>query len=551
MLQKLHIQNFLIIEQMSIDFSAGLNIITGETGAGKSILMDALNLILGARADRGVLADKNNKCIIEGEFKPSNSEYLQILFEEMDLDFQEEIIIRREISAQGKSRAFVNDTPILLPQLKQIAILLVDLHQQFDTLELEDNTYQLMMLDAMAENRQDYKQYLKDYNNYLSISKELDELQKKQKLDQETAAYNKYLYEELEELNFKENELEQIEEEIKLATNIESIKTSLANCYQAIAENENPLEQQIKSLCQQLQSISKFHSNIESVNNRLQSLQIELSDIAEEINQLNNHMQYDAEKIEKLNARMEAGFGLQKKHQVRSTSELLNIMHALKIKLEGIEDADNLIESKRQQQVIVHDLCIEQAKSMSKKRKNVAGSFIKKANELLKQVGMPNASFNIEIKPTELCSEGIDSISFQFDANKTGKFEPVYKVASGGELSRLMLCLKYLIAKKLDLPTLIFDEIDSGISGEAAKQVGIILKQLAEGHQLIAITHQPQIAAKGDSHYFVYKHKEKNVIKTNIKQLSKEERIFSIAQMLHGDQPSDAALNIAKEMMQK
>lgn len=551
MLQKLHIQNFLIIEQMSIDFSAGLNIITGETGAGKSILMDALNLILGARADRGVLADKNKKCVIEGEFNPSNSEYLQMLFEEMDLDFQEEIIIRREISAQGKSRAFVNDTPILLPQLKQIAILLVDLHQQFDTLELEDNTYQLMMLDAMSENRQDYKQYLKDYTNYLSISKELDELQKKQKLDQETAAYNKYLYKELEELNFKENELEQIEEEIKLATNIESIKTSLANCYQAIAENENPLEQQIKSLCHQLQSVSKYHSEIELVNSRLQSLQIELSDIAEEINQLNNHMQYDAEKIEKLNARMEAGFGLQKKHQVRSTSELLDITHALKIKLEGIEDADHLIESKRQQQVIVYDLCIEQAKSMSKKRRNVAESFIKKVNELLKQVGMPNATFSIDIKPTELCAEGIDSITFQFDANNTGKFEPVYKVASGGELSRLMLCLKYLIAKKLDLPTLIFDEIDSGISGEAAKQVGIILKQLAEGHQLITITHQPQIAAKGDSHYFVYKQKEKNVIKTNIKQLSQEERIFSIAQMLHGDQPSTAALNIAKEMMQK
>lgn len=548
MLQQLSIQNYAIITEIEIDFSDKLNIITGETGAGKSILMGALSLVLGERADTSVLLNKEKKCFIEGTFSTQHSA-IKIYLKENDLDNNDEIVIRREISPIGKSRAFINDTPVNLNKLKELSSLLVDLHQQFDTLELGDNDFQREVIDALANHTNDLAQYQTLYKNYLSERKQLEEWKQQQASANKELDYHKFLFDELDEAGFKENELEEIEADLKVMGNSENIKATLSKVYFELQEREQPIVQQIKSLNNQLQTLSNFHDDITSLIERLYSAQVELQDIADEVDRLNASVNYDADKINLLNERLALGYRLLKKHNVLTTDELLSVKIELQQKLDIVLNLDENISKKEKEVNGLYQQAKKIAEKISLNRQNQIKPFQEKVNKLLAQVGMPNAKIKVDIKDTELNLFGQNTIEFLFDANKSNRFEPLRKVASGGELSRLMLSIKSLVAKSIQLPTLIFDEIDTGISGEAARQVGIIMKDLSSDHQVIAITHQPQIAAKASSHYFVYKEIKGDKIVTSIKLLNQDERITAIATMLSGERPTAAAFENAREMI--
>jgi DNA repair protein RecN (Recombination protein N) len=553
MLQQLQIHNYAIIDSLEINFSGNLNIITGETGAGKSILMGALGLILGDRADTSVLLDKEKKCFIEGIFKTDYSSVKDFLLKN-DLDASQEMLIRREIAANGKSRAFINDTPVTINQLKQLSQLLVDLHQQFDSLELNNNDFQRDVIDALAKNSKDLEAYQLVFKNYKTELLQLEQLKSEQIAANRELDYNRFLFDELEEANFSENEIENIEAEIRLMSNAENIKSTLSQVYYTMEEGEQPLLQEIKVIHQKLQSLQKLYPEIELLNQRLSSAHIELKDIASEIDSINARVNYDEEKISRLNDRMAVGYALLKKHNVNTTAQLIEIKNNLEAELEKVTNLSEAIAMKEKMAQQYFDDAVARAKSISAKRQKEIPSFEEKVNRLLVQMGMPNAKIKIEISHEEnLNAFGADKIGFLFNANLSSthrQFEPVRKVASGGELSRLMLSIKSLVANRIQLPTLIFDEIDSGISGEAARQVGIIIKQLSTSHQVIAITHQPQIAAKANTHFFVYKEIKEDKIATAIKILDEDERITAIATMLSGKKPTAAAFENAKETME-
>ena len=556
MLKQLHIQNYAIIDAVKINFSTNLNIITGETGAGKSILMGALSLILGERADTSVLLDKEKKCYIEGFFKTAYKPVKEFLLAN-DLDFDEEVVIRREISPNGKSRAFINDTPVNLTQLKELSSLLVDLHQQFDTLALGESDFQREVIDALAGNTKDLALYQAIYKRYALALQELSQLKEMQALSNKELDYNKFLFDELEEANFSENEIENTEVEIKLISNSENIKSILSETYFQLEESEQPLVQQLKSINNKLQALRDFHIAIESITSRLSSVQVELQDIADEIDRINNGVNYDANKIELLNQRMAEGYRLLKKHNIIDTASLIEIRQQLAVELEKTTNLSEGILQKQKESDALFEEAFAVAEKLSLHRQKQIKPFEEKVNRLLSQVGMPNAKIKVDVSSGKnLNAYGINSIEFLFNANmpsaqenSNSRFEPLRKVASGGELSRLMLSIKSLVAKSVQLPTLIFDEIDSGISGEAAKQVGIIMKGLSSGHQLISITHQPQIASKADTHFFVYKEIKNDKILTAIKELNNDERITTIAVMLSGEKPTAAAFENAREMI--
>jgi DNA repair protein RecN (Recombination protein N) len=549
MLQRLHIQNYAIIDDLQIDFSDSLNIITGETGAGKSILMGALNLVLGQRADSSVLQQADKKCIVEGWFLLKKSGPIKDFFMANDLDQEEEILVRREISANGKSRSFINDTPVNLSQLKALSGLLVDLHQQFDTQELSRENFQREVLDALAGNT-DLLTRLKDqFEKYSKTKRELEGLQLAQSNANKELDYNRFLFDELEEISLKENELEQLDAEIKLLSNAESVKQQLSNIYVELKDSEQPLVQQLKSLQNKIKSLQEYHPDMEGLSKRLLSATIEIQDVADELERIDDGVGFDPQRIEMINERLSVGYKLFKKHGVNSTAGLLEIHAGLQEKLDAVLNISASIEKLEGQVKRVHDECIKIAENISGNRAAQVKPFTNTVNKLLAQVGMPNATLKVALSPGSLSAFGMDEVAFLFDANKSDRFEPIGKVASGGELSRLMLSIKSLVARKLELPTLIFDEIDTGISGEAAKQVGMIMKDLSAAHQLIAITHQPQIAARATAHYFVYKHIKENKIVTSIRLLNNDERITTIAQMLSGEKPTAAALENAREMV--
>ena len=550
MLQSLHIQNYAIIDKIEIDFSNNLNIITGETGAGKSILIGALSLILGERADSSVLVDNKKKCFIEGIFSVDNKSQVQIFLQENDLDISSNLLLRREISNNGKSRAFINDTPVNLQQLKSLASLLVDLHQQFDTLELSDSYFQREVLDALAENEKHLLKYSSIYKKWIETKKQLEALQQQQNNFQKEFDYHQFLFNELDELGLKENELENLEIELKILNNSEGIKSSLNKVYFELKGAEQPVVTTLKQAIQQLQQYCEVHKSMAVLIERLTSAQIELIDIAAEIDSINDSVVYDEERIQIINDKLTIGYKLLKKHNVNHTNELIVIQEKLAQKLKAVLDIEEQIKLKHIETETLLKEVDQLAEIISQNRNKQATPFSEKVNALLKNVGMPNALIKVDLNQSVLNDFGKDQIDFLFDANKSNKFEPIRKVASGGELSRLMLCIKSLVAQKINLPTLIFDEIDSGISGEAAKQVSVIMQDLSQNRQIICITHQPQIAAKANTHLFVYKEMVDEKIKTNIKKLSVNERTEAIAKMLSGENPSTAAITSAKEMMQ-
>ena len=549
MLQRLLIQNYAIISALEIDFSSKLSIITGETGAGKSILMGALGLALGNRADLSQLGDRSKKLIVEATFASEGKPNLKELLLESEIDVDAELILRREIAANGKSRCFVNDTPVSLALLQSVASLLVDLHQQFDTLQLGNKDFQRTLLDARAGSLNLMQEYTAVYLNYTEVLKRMDLLKGQIAKAEQEREYKRFLLNELDELNWLEGEGKQLEEELNVLSHAEQIRDGLSKISYTLDEGEQPMLSQLKNMQSMLQSLSAFHTDLHSMSTRMGSAYLELKDLSGELQSIMNKILVDEKRMDQINERLSNAQRLVKKHGLLSAHELVSLRNGFHKEVKTLEHVQDDLDASEKEKNILFDQAYKVANLIHEKRVKQVPILEKSAKELLARVGMPNASLKIEVKKGELSAVGLDQINFLFDANKSGNYEPLHKVASGGELSRLMLILKSLVADSLEMPTLIFDEIDTGISGEAARQVGLLMEELADSHQLISITHQPQIAAKADYHLYVFKEEVNGIITTSIKQLLPDESVMAVARMLAGENPSEAAIASAKEMM--
>jgi len=549
MLTKLEIQNYILIDHLSIDLSNQLSVITGETGAGKSIIMGALGLILGDRADSSVCREASKKCFIEGIFKLADPKNHQSFFQENEIEFNEELIIRREINAQGKSRAFINDTPVTLTILKDLTSKLVDLHQQFDTMALGDTDFQRTVIDALASTQKELADYQSSYTNWKENEKKLQSLITQKEDFEKTESYKQHLHEELAALQLQENELENLDQELKFLENAVGIKSQLAASIQILDHSDNPIVQQLKQMGHNLESIVKWQPDFASLVARLKAAQIEIADIASDLSTWQDKIDFDDKKIASIQERLSLGYNLLKKHKVQTTSELLSIAAQLEKDLTEVLNLNDQITTLSTLVKKLEKEVIAAAAGLTSKREKQITPLTNNVNKLLHQVGMPNAKIKVTIDEVPYHLFGKDKVDILFDANNTQKFEPIKKVASGGELSRLMLCIKSLVAKSVDLPTMIFDEIDTGISGEPAKQVGLLLQNLGQARQVLCITHQPQIAAKGNAHLYVYKEQKGSTTHTYLKTLDAKERVQHIATMIGGDPPSKSALDNAKELL--
>ena len=551
MLQRLAIQNYALIENLEIDFSNGLTIITGETGAGKTILLGALSLILGERADTQALLNKQKKCIIEGEFDIKQYR-LKDFFEQQQLDYEHHTVIRREISPEGKSRAFVNDTPVNLNQLKELSSRLVDIHSQHETLTLNDSEFQLSVVDAYAQHSDLLEKYQQKYKSFLQLKSSLDELLAKEKQSKTDLDYYQFQFNELEEAKLEKGEQEKLEQELQTLNNAEEIKSNLSKGFDMLDGGEVNILSKLAEINNLLNAFGKFNPKLEELADRIKSSHIELKDIASEIENMEQEIIYSPERIEEINERINIIYHLEQKHKVSNIDELLLLQNDLSEKLRSINSLEEEIIKITKQVTDIKNELLVLAKKISKNRKEVASPIEAQLKKLLKEVGMPNATLKIEIQ--ELQNEefnvtGIDKLKFLFSANKGVDYKELNKVASGGELSRLMLCIKSLITKLIALPTIIFDEIDTGVSGEVAFKVGSVMETIAKQHQVISITHLPQIASKGDFHYFVYKEIVNNLTVTRLKKLNQKERITEIAKMIGGDRPTAIAVENAKELL--
>lgn len=550
MLQKLVIRNYAIIDNLTIEPGQGLNTITGETGAGKSIMLGALSLILGERADTSVLINKEEKSVIEGYFDVQGNKAFEAALQIAELDYEPQCIIRREIAASGKSRAFVNDTPVTLQTLNALTSLLVDLQQQFGHLALEEDGFQVNTLDALADTLADVAAYTQVYAAWKQAQRQLNEKKAVLARQKQEADYKQYLLDELVQAALKPDEIEHAEQQLKQMAHAERILSVLQGAQQALTEGEQPMVNELRRLTQQLQGIADVYPDIKPVQERLSSVWAELKDVAGEIENEQGKISLDPAVMDELQQRVDLGYKLLKKHTLKSTAELIALQRQLELELSDVTALDDSIGRLEKECTQLLKELTTLAAALSKKRKAAVPAFNKRMNELLALVGMPNARFEVQVTEIEPGVHGADRVVFLLDANKSGQFLPLHKAASGGEMSRIMLCIKSMVAKALHLPTLIFDEVDTGISGEAARQVGMLLKSLADYHQVICITHQPQVAARGLHHFFVYKDATGNgKISTKVRLLPREERILAIARMIGGEQPSEAAISSAKELV--
>lgn len=549
MLTQLSINNYALINQLSIDFTSGLSIITGETGAGKSILLGALGLVLGNRADSSSLKDRATKCIVEA--KMAISAYnLQDFFNEVDLDYEAETIIRREILPSGKSRAFVNDTPVTLSVLNELRIKLIDIHSQHQTLQLSDKNFQFTVIDAVAKNKERISSYQRGFAQLNQLKKELIELENSQREAHQQYDYNSHLFKELEAADLKIDEQHQLEEKLERLNNIEEIKLNLSEALQIAITDEIGVQSLVNNLENRLSKIAPFVKEYQNLLERITSVKIEIDDIVSEIENENDGIDFNTNEAEEINDRLQLLYNLQKKHYVDSVEALLKVYEELSEKVLQVENADEVIHNKREEIRTVSEKLDAIAIIISKARIASLPKLTKELENLLADLGMENARFSIKIKPTEdYLSNGKDELIFLFSANKGGNYGELKRVASGGELSRIMLSVKNVLSKNTQLPTIIFDEIDTGVSGEISNKIAAIMQQMSHHMQVISITHLPQIAAKGSSHYKVYKEEIKGVTTTNLKRLSPDERIVEIAEMLSGKDISDSALTHAKELL--
>lgn len=551
MLQKLSIRNYALIDNVEMELDEGLNIITGETGAGKSIMLGALSLILGQRAETKYFFNQEKKCIIEGTFK-MKGKALQPLFEEHDLDYQEDSILRREISIDGKSRAFINDTPVTLSVMKHLGEKLIDIHSQHATLELNDPGFQLAVVDGLANHeallstyRENFKLYRKNQAKLADLRKAADDARNRQD-------YEQFLFNELEGANLHPDEQEQLETELQALNNAESIKRSLLTAHQLLSEEEAAASVVMKEAVSQLQSVEKFNTSYAELADRLRSALIEVKDISSELGLLEEQVVFSPVRIDEISHRLDVVFTLQQKHRVNTIEELLHIKETLSDNLQRLVSGEEEIEALELAMAQLKVKLKGDATRLSASRTKAIKETEKQVNAILQQAGMPNAKIEIAQEVlTELNKDGKDHISLLFSANNGQPPAPVAKVASGGELSRIMLAIKSVLAKHTDLPTLIFDEIDTGISGEVALRVGQVIGQLERNMQVVCITHLPQIAAKGNSHFFVHKKDQEGRTTTGIRKLDREDRIYVIAEMLSGKPPGKSALGNAKELLDK
>ncbi|GGB68392.1 DNA repair protein RecN [Flavobacterium suaedae] len=549
MLQTLQIKNFALIEQLNIDFSEGFSIITGETGAGKSILLGALGLVLGNRADLTSLKNKEKKCVIEAYFKIKNYS-LSDFFTQNDLDYDDVTIIRREILPSGKSRAFVNDSPVNLQKLQQLGNYLIDIHSQHQTRELSDESYQKQLLDAIADNAN----VLKDYKSQLKAYKQLEATLAKAQEDKSNLVkeqdYNAFLLEELETAKLKAGEQEEMEAELEKLSNVEFIKESVAKVLAIASEEQIGVVQNLKEVKNVLQKISSFSEEYNQLHERVSSVLIEFDDITNELSQSSDSLIDDPEQLEQVNQKLQLIYTLQKKHQVTTVEELMTIQEVLKEKVSYSEDLDTLIEELTIKIEGAREQLNETAETISEKRREAVPVLTEKITELLALQGMPNARLKFEVTISDsYYADGKDNVVLLFSANKGTDFGTFKKVASGGEMSRVMLSVKAVLAEYSNLPTIIFDEIDTGVSGEISNKMGDIMKAMSKNMQVFAITHLPQIAGKGDTHYKVFKTTEGDNTVSELKLLSQDERVNEIAEMLSGKDISETALTHARELL--
>lgn len=550
MLNKLTIRNYALIDTLDIEFDKGLNIITGETGAGKSIILGALSLLLGHRAESKYFFNQDKKCVIEGSFALANED-LRTVFDEYDLDFFKDSVLRREIAMDGKSRSFVNDTPVNLSILKLIGEKLIAIHSQHATQEINDGDFQLLIVDALANHAKELSGYKQGFKQLKQNHAQLQKLIALANEARSKQDYEQFLFNELDQANFKESEQKELEAELGRLTHAETIKRNLIAATGLLNENEISAVALLKEASSQIHAIEEFDPAIQSLSERLRSSLIEIKDIADETVRLEEKTVWNEERLEIVNQRLDLIYSLQQKHRVNTISELLLLQQKLEDNLNQLLSSDEEIEKLTLANQQLTEQLHQQAEELSKNRKQAIKIVEEQVSGTLKQLEMPNAFVVLshQVVP-ELAKDGVDKIELLFTANAGQAPAPVNKVASGGELSRLMLAIKGLLAKHTSLPTLIFDEIDTGISGETALKVGKVIADLGNNMQVLSITHLPQIAAKGDSHYFVFKTETNTKTSTGIRKLNAEERISVIAEMLSGKNPGASAMQNAKELLQ-
>lgn len=549
MLKKLEIQNYAIIDKLNLDLSKHLSIITGETGAGKSILLGALGLIMGKRADTKVLYDETVKCFVEATFSVS-SYNLAEWFESEDLDYFDEVVIRREISPQGKSRAFINDTPVTLDVLEGLAKQLIDIHQQFDTLDIQKPDYQLKIIDVLGGNKALLSDYTSLYRKYKKAQKTLAELIEKNKNAVQECEFLNFQMNEFVKADLKAGEQEALENNLEKLTAAEDIKKWTTLLAHGLEEAENSVTGQIQSLVSQFSSITHLSEDYQELYDRVLAAKEELTDVAREVAVIADKTEYDPESIQETQSRLDLIYRLQKKHQVLTVEDLLAMQQSIQQQLDAFTDISSEIDKIKEDILSTEQTLIQRGSEITKNRRSVTELFEKNVQALLSDLSMPFARLQVSITPLpQASSTGFDDVSILFAPNKGSQFLPLKDTASGGEMSRLALCIKSLVAKAMTLPTLIFDEIDSGVSGEVAMKMGEILEKLADNHQVISITHSPQIASKAIKHYWVYKNDTASRTVTAIRELSLNERIEELAKMLSGNPPTSTAIANAKELL--
>lgn len=548
MLSKIKIKNYALINELEIDFNSGFSAITGETGAGKSIILGALGLTLGERVDGAVLNEASEKCVIETWFgiKELN---LQSFFVEHELDYESESILRREILPSGKSRAFINDTPVSLAILKQLSEKLIDVHSQHQTLLLNTNEYQLSIVDANAKNYELKKEFKLEFEVYKKLKSELENLKEKEAKLKSDLDYFQFQFDELDALNLEGVHQEEMQEELDLLNNAEFIKASFNKAFELL-DNELGIISQLQDVSHSLSSVSDSSKKTKEIYERIQSSLIELEDVKSEIEETNEDVVFDSDRIEVLTEKLNLLQTAFQKHRTESVSELVEVRNGIEENLVLASNFDSEIEKLSGKVTESYTLVEKTGGKLTKSRTAVFKSIESEINEMLVGLGMKDAQIQLKIEnKTEYSQNGIDSIQFLFKANKGGSFNPIAKVASGGELSRLMLCIKTNLAQKKQLPSLIFDEIDTGVSGDIASKMAEMMRKISANSQVLAITHLPQIASKGDSHFKVYKTTDEYATYTKMKVLDKESRVVEIAKMLSGSVISDAALDNAKSLL--
>ena len=550
MLKHLLIKTYALIRELEMHPSAHLNIITGETGAGKSIMLGAVGMLLGNRADTRVLYDEETKCVVEGTFDISEYASLKAIFEEEELEYDDETVIRREINPSGKSRAFINDTPVTLEVVRRIGNYLMDVHSQHDTLQLGTNTYQLSIIDAFAQTTAEQEHYQQEYRRMRKLQRDYERLTEEAATMRKEADYNSYLLNELQEAQLDGLNQQELEEELEKLEHAEEIKLKLTGVLQALEySDELALNPQLHSVLVELRGVGKYAESYRQLAQRLESVVIELKDITREVEAEEAGVDIDQERIVQLQDRLSNLYKLQQKHSLQTTEELLQLRNELAGKVNRAEGLDEEIAATQKELQEAKKRVEEAGRKLSDKRKGVFTKMVKQIEELLVGLGMPEARLQIDHKLIVPTPTGQDEVNLLFTANKGMKPQPLKTVASGGEFSRLMFCVKYVLADKTALPTIVFDEIDTCISGEIALKMVRMMQQMAQGHQVISISHLPQIAAKGEAHYFVYKDNSTAKTFSRIKKLSEEERVQEIAKMIGGATPSPVAYESARELM--